>query len=107
MTKQVDIPVESRLTIQIFETKTLPSLSPEEITSRLIGLSYQWRSQQQAIIKPHARGLEGKYLQEHLEFVDQAPRIPEANAKKMIVELMYLMVGTQAMAEYLHTHWRI
>lgn len=105
--QSISIPIESRLSIQIFESQILPYLTIEEITSKLIGLNYQWLSAQQAIAKPRATSLQGRYLVEHEDFMDKAPRIPLENAKHLLIQLMYMNSGINATTQYLDDHWRI
>lgn len=105
--KTIDIPVESRLSIQIFEANTLPSLSREEIVSMLIQNHYCYHSHCQSAKDSEARGLEGKYLEQHLLFIDQAPRMPDSDAKKILIQLMYLNIGSRVLTDYLKAHWKI
>lgn len=104
---KIEIPIESRLNIQIFAANVLPGLSLEDTVSQLIGGYYRYQSYRQSIVNPKATSLEGIYLAEHLEFMEQAPRMREKDAKELLVNILYLNVGTKAMDEYLNEHWRI
>lgn len=104
---KVEIPIESRVNIQIFAANVLPGLSLEDTVSRLIGGYYRYQSYRQSIVNPKATSLEGIYLAEHLEFMEQTSKMRENDAKELLIKLMYLNVGTKTMSEYLNEHWRI
>ena len=96
----VEIPIEIKVKLQIFESLELPLLSASEITSKLIYLSYQYNSYRQVFLNEQASQLEGRYLADHSDFMEKAPRIPEGDARKLLIQMMYLVESSKVIADY-------